>query len=224
MKQPVWLRRLFSFLFVFSALACGATPMSSLPQTYIDFAPDNSAGVTPDSLKEARRVLQKRLDYIFPGEASVSVRSETLRVKLVRFENPETAVWLATQNGEFVMGSAPMLPPERGSAIPPDMEAILTDRDIAGAEAKSNISGWMVLITFSEEGTQILADYSNSHTGQYVVIGHDGIVLSSPVIVEPILGGQFYIEGDFDEQEARLLAAQLAVGRLPFGLKLIEIK
>jgi preprotein translocase subunit SecD len=50
----------------------------------------------------------------------------------------------------------------------------------------------------------------------------DDVVLSSPVIREPILGGSGQVSGNFTVEEAKQLAVQLRAGTLPAKLVVVE--
>jgi preprotein translocase subunit SecD len=52
----------------------------------------------------------------------------------------------------------------------------------------------------------------------------DGVVVSAPRITDSIPNNQAVIAGDFDENFAKTLAAELNSGRLPFDLEVIEQK
>ena len=77
----------------------------------------------------------------------------------------------------------------------------------------------LVTFTLTPEGSTLFADYTTAHTNQYLGIVLDGVVLSSPRIIQPITGGSGSITGSFTLEEATQLATQLRYGSLPVPLR-----
>jgi preprotein translocase subunit SecD len=83
---------------------------------------------------------------------------------------------------------------------------------------------WVVDLTFDKtaretfaEVTRTIANATSPLTGQQkqFAIVLDGLVLSAPVVNEPIPNGQAQISGDFNQTEAQTLANSLKYGALP---------
>lgn len=70
-------------------------------------------------------------------------------------------------------------------------------------------SGYAIHLNFDGKGSKMFADLTSAHVGQQFAIVVDGIVISAPVIEEPITGGTCRISGKFKEAEARNLATAL---------------
>ncbi|MBI5033519.1 MAG: hypothetical protein HZB51_23605 [Chloroflexi bacterium] len=81
-----------------------------------------------------------------------------------------------------------------------------------------------IQFTLTDDGTNILADFTSKNINKYLVIVMDSKVVMSPIIKSPITGGSGIIEGQFTRQEANELVIQLKYGALPFPLKLAETK
>lgn len=85
----------------------------------------------------------------------------------------------------------------------------------------------VVYVTFNEEAAQTFADITkkSSETQRTLDIKLNGAVISSPVAVSEITGGEAYISGGDDgmtADEAQDLASQIASAALPLALTTIE--
>lgn len=72
-----------------------------------------------------------------------------------------------------------------------------------------------VSLEFNDEGKDLFADITGRNVGQPVAIFLDGEAISTPVVQEKIIEGSAVITGDFNIQEAKLLARRLNAGALP---------
>ncbi len=78
----------------------------------------------------------------------------------------------------------------------------------------------IVSIQFDSEGADLFADITAANVGEQLAIFLDGVMVSDPVINEPIIGGQAIISGSFDADEAKALAENLNFGALPIAIEL----
>src|SRR5690349_18995328 len=100
---------------------------------------------------------------------------------------------------------------------------VMTGANLKEAHVSTNQAGQPdVSFTLSTEGAKIFADYTSTHTNQYLGIVLDKKVISAPVIKNPITDGQGIIEGGFNSQSANDLAIQLRYGSLPVPVKVVE--
>ena len=76
-------------------------------------------------------------------------------------------------------------------------------------------------VTFNEEGARRFGEATREHVGQPVAVVLDDVVLTTPRIDEPILGGTVRIGGNFTLESARQLAAWLGSGALPVRLVVV---
>lgn len=85
-------------------------------------------------------------------------------------------------------------------------------------------SGGQPVISFRLDnvGGRRFADVTRKNVGKPFAIVLDGMVLSAPVIREPIIGGQGQISGGFSVQEATDLALLLRAGALPAPMGVVE--
>ena len=79
-----------------------------------------------------------------------------------------------------------------------------------------------VFISFDSKGTRQFADLTTKQVGKRMAIVLDGVVMSAPVLREPILGGTASITGSFTPKEAQDLAMVLRSGALPAPVKFAE--
>ena len=82
----------------------------------------------------------------------------------------------------------------------------------------------VVLIHFNGEGADIFADVTRKNVGKALGIFLDGALISSPVIIDAILGGTTQIEGNFTVDTATELADNLNFGALPLPIGLSETR
>ncbi len=102
-------------------------------------------------------------------------------------------------------------------------EVLGTDvRTATASISAQNLGGWQVVLDFTGRGTNQFGDLTKrvqplpSPTNQVAVV-LDGVVQSSPQIIEPILDGRAQITGNFSQTEAKDLASVLKFGALPLS-------
>lgn len=79
-----------------------------------------------------------------------------------------------------------------------------------------------VALQFNADGTKLFKEITEKNVGKPVGIFLDGQAISVPRVNEPIRDGNARISGDFDLQEAKLLAQRLNAGALPVPVKLVS--
>ena len=108
-------------------------------------------------------------------------------------------------------------------ASQPVYHTVMTGADLKEVHVSADQSGKpAVSFTLSTNGAKIFADYTTTHTKQYLGIVLDKKVISAPIVNTPITDGQGIIEGSFTAQEANELAVQLRYGSLPVPVKVVE--
>ncbi len=111
--------------------------------------------------------------------------------------------------------------------------AAVLGTEIDGATAtlnSSSISGeWAVDIDFDSDGTKKFADITRDlvdnapPTNQFAIV-LDGLVISAPRVVSPIVDGNAQITGSFTQAEAEALANSLKYGALPLAFDIGEVQ
>jgi protein-export membrane protein SecD len=104
-------------------------------------------------------------------------------------------------------------------------KALLTGATLANAKVEfgGEYGQIMVSIEFNKDGGKIFERITEKNIGKSLAIVLDGIVQSAPVIRTRIPRGErASIEGNFNSEEAKVLATVLRAGALPAPVKLIE--
>ncbi len=105
----------------------------------------------------------------------------------------------------------------------PFLPTPLTGRYLEKAEVvfdqfgKSTIS-----LQFDQEGAKIFEELTARNVGKPLAIYIDQILVSAPVVQEPISGGKAQITGQFTVEQAQELARNLNAGALPLPIILIS--
>ena len=79
-----------------------------------------------------------------------------------------------------------------------------------------------VSLQLTDEGAKLFSEITRKNVGRMVAIYLDGMPISTPVVQNEIPDGQAVISGDFNPQEAKLLATRLNSGALPVPISLIS--
>ena len=100
---------------------------------------------------------------------------------------------------------------------------ILTGDQVASAKAaiqeKKGQKSYVVSLTFTEEGAKTFADAPAKNIGKRIGIIYDGSMVSYPTVNSAITGGECYIDGMQDYDEAENLAATIRIGSLSLELE-----
>ena len=101
---------------------------------------------------------------------------------------------------------------------------VLRGSDLADAQAAfdQRTSEPVITFRFNSAGMRAFGKYTAENVGRPFAIVLDDVVLSAPVIREPILGGSGQVSGNFTVEEAKQLAVQLRGGALPAKLTAVE--
>ena len=79
-----------------------------------------------------------------------------------------------------------------------------------------------VLLEFNSKGADVFKEITTRDVGKKIAIYIDNILISAPVVREPISGGKAQITGKFTLKEAKELVRNLNAGALPVPIKLIS--
>ena len=100
---------------------------------------------------------------------------------------------------------------------------ILTGDQVASAKAaiqeKNGQKSYVVSLTFTEEGAKTFADATAKNIGKRIGIIYDGSMVSYPTVNSAITGGECYIDGMQDYDEAENLASTIRIGSLSLELE-----
>lgn len=89
-----------------------------------------------------------------------------------------------------------------------------------GSGATAGLAEPQVILNFNSDGAKLFEKITTDNVGQVLAIFLDGQPISTPVIQEPIPGGQANISGRFTATEARDLVRNLNFGALPVPIAL----
>ncbi len=200
-----------------------------------------STPISREQMETARLILENRTNALGVNESILQVAgSRRIVGEFPGVADPDQVRATLGQTGrlEFVdFGPTPLL---EGTRIVTDVDGpvetdpndpnaptvyhtVMTGDKIESALATRDEFGrYVVDFTLTAEGAQIFADHTTTHTGQYLGIVLDKVVISSPRINEPITEGQGQITGNFTYETANALAIQLRYGSLPIPFEIVE--
>ncbi len=104
-----------------------------------------------------------------------------------------------------------------------------TQIDNASASLNPTTGEWAVDIDFDSEGTKAFAEITRDlvdnpePTNQFAIV-LDGLVISAPRVINPILDGNAQITGNFTQDDATTLGNQLKYGALPLAFDVGEVQ
>lgn len=204
-----------------------------VPKKQIVFEPDLSrvATVSRDDLQKTAEILQQRWKSLgygnlsftvtdkgqivgqIPADASPSLINRTKAFGLVEFVDVGETLQMenSTINTDFMSSYFP-------GSIGKKWHTIMTNQEIKSAVVQQN-NGYMISFELTAEGTKIFTEYTSRHVGSYLAIVMDKVVISCPMISNPITTGSGIISGNFSNEAAANLAAQLQTAPLPVPLK-----
>jgi preprotein translocase subunit SecD len=205
--------------------------------------PENAA-IDAASMEIAREIVQQRTDALgvnenviqvagdrrivgeFPGlEDTESVLETIQQTGLLEFVDtgdfsPEPGTILTT---DYSPTGEPVELPENGETV---FHTIMTGADLDSVSVSPDTLGTSYSINFvlKSSGSKVFADHTSANTGKFLTILLDKQVISSPIINDPIIGGQGSISGSFTYEGANAFAVQLRYGSLPIPLKIVETR
>jgi hypothetical protein len=200
-ERPVGveIRRILACLLVFVAAAVGCMASRDAPTSASPASPSESTG-SPRLAMQLRPVLRvvfhssaawSDTAVTCPPRDDVLLRciAETLERDRIVLVAPESLGGDKYILGPVLIDGSDVL---RASAIEPD----------------GNL-GWAVDFSLTPEATERFASATASAVGQQIAMIVDGQVVSAPFVQAPIASGNIRIVGNFDEERAKALAAQL---------------
>jgi preprotein translocase subunit SecD len=208
-----------------------------------DLPPD--VAVSSAELENAKNILQNRANALGVSEIVMQTAGDRRIVaEFPGITNPEEVVASLKQTAllEFVdMATTPLqqgtviqtdfgLDPTAATPTPaPDgtqptiYHTVMTGAGLQTASVTRDQTGkYVISFVLKSDATDLFGEYTTTHKGQYLGIVLDKIVVSVPIINEPITSGQGQISGNFTQESAQTLAIQLRSGSLPIPIKVVE--
>jgi len=191
-------------------------------------------------MEVAREIVQQRTDALGVNENNIQVAGDRRIVgEFPGLEDTESVLEIIQQTGLLEFVDTADIAPEEGSTIQTDYNAtaqpaegetvyhtIMTGADLESVAVSTDPLGTSYVINFvlTSKGADVFAEHTSASAGKYLTIVLDKQVISSPVINEPITGGQGSISGNFTYESANAFAIQLRYGSLPIPLKIVETR
>lgn len=210
--------------------------------------------VRAEDMAAARAVIENRVNGLGVTEPNVQmVGSRRIQVELPGIEDAQRAIETLRETGllEWVDTGTVAFPPgsvlETDFAVQPSGEpqgeagegaeepgqapdtavfhTVLTGRNLRNVGLQFGDTGTpMIAFELDAEGSRIFEEYTRNNVGRHLTILLDKVVISSPVVNEPIPGGRGVIQGSYTVQEAQEMLLQLRYGALPIPLREIDTR
>ncbi len=209
------------------------------PKTTVVFEPDYAQVSTVDSsaLEKTAEILTIRADSLGYSNITFIVNESGQIVgRVPSHVDAKTLVERISPIGllEFVDFGETVLPD--GTRISTDLEniyvqqtnekrwhTIMTNNGINDASvSKDQFGNFQFSFSLTNESKKEFADYTSANVGTYLGIVLDKVIMSTPIINQPIMDGQGMISGSFTQESAQDLAAILHTTPLPIPIKLVK--
>ena len=197
------------------------------------------------AMDTARQVVCNRIDPNGAKEVSCLRRgSKRMEIQVPGLQDPERLKRLIGKTArldfklvteiapdQLAAGQAPVgseilaYPTDEGGIgrIAVQRRAMVTGEQINDARQDFTQDGRPAVgINFNTSGARRFGNVTREHVRERFAIILDNVVISAPVINEPILTGQAQISGNFTVESANDLAVQLRSGKLPIALNIIQ--
>jgi preprotein translocase subunit SecD len=181
--------------------------------------PEDRRRTAIDGVKE---VIERRVNLFGVSEPNVQTSSfagrDRIIVELPGVRDTQEAVDLIGKTAQLVFA-------ELGNEEEPGLfPTELTGADLRRADVSFDTTTGkpVVVLEFTEEGSQKFAQLTEVNIGKPLAIMLDENLVSAPVVQDRIIGGTAQITGDFSLDEAKNLAIQLNAGALPVSVELVE--
>jgi len=196
----------------------------------IDTTKLNKSDLT-SALDALKSNIERRVNLFGVSEANVQLSKQADKYRLV-IELPgvtdiNQAISLIGQTAQLTFKGVVDLPPEATASA--KIEDYFKDTGLTGsnlvraaAQISPNTSEPEVSLEFDNEGTKLFAKATKEFLNKKIAIFLDDQIVSAPVVQVEIIDGKAVINGSFDLQTAKTLAAQLNAGALPLPIKLIQ--
>ncbi len=184
---------------------------------------------SPADMAIIKEIIERRVNGTGVSEPVVTTQgSDRVVVELPGVTDPDSVRQLVGQTGrlDFVpLGSTQV---QEGQVL--DLKAFPPlfsgDQVQSASLGQGQQGGLTVDFVLKGDGSNLFADYTAKHIGEFFAITLDGSVISAPVIKSSIPNGQVQIEsgglGGFPTKEANNLVTILKFGSLPFPIKEIS--
>ena len=177
---------------------------------------------TREELESAREIIESRLDAQNILDRDITIDTMSGHV-FVRFPWKSGEADFDAQQAIEELGEMARL-----TFRDPDGNVLLEGKHVQTATSgyispqqvqSSDQSGYIVQLKFTPEGAVLFEQATSSLVGEIMAIYMDEDLLSDPRVNSAIAGGEAQITGSFTAEQARILAAKIQAGALPFALE-----
>ncbi len=138
----------------------------------------------------------------------------------------ETADVQAAASGNIPAGTELLYETRGGQQFPLVVEKriVVTGENLTNAQQTFDQRSGRPVVSFEfdAQGARRFGDATTANVGRRFAIVLDGVVITAPQIISPIVGGTGQITGDFTVESANNLAILLRAGALPAPLNVVE--
>lgn len=172
--------------------------------------------LTDEKIDRAIATIRERIDGLGVSEPVIAKEGQNrIRVSLPNITNQDEALELIGKTAQLQF-------------IDPNGNVVLTGENVEESNAvyqknsSTSLQQAVVTLKFDKEGTEKFAAATEEFLGQIIEIKLDDEVISSPKVNSVIDGGEAYIEGMADLEEAGDIATLIRAGALPVELEAVE--
>lgn len=180
-----------------------------------------------DALDSAREVISRRVDLYGVSEPSIKTLinqdSYRISVALPGISNPEDALNLIGQTAQLDFAELSSTATDSATTLD------LIPTGLTGQDLKKATVGFdptnsqpQVNLQFSTEGAKKFGEITTRNLNKKVWILLDGVILTDPVVGQPILDGNAVINGTFTLDEVKNLVIALNAGALPIPISILK--
>jgi len=202
----------------------------------INFSKYGRIQITNSSLDQSLEIVRRRIDEVGTREPTILKRGnnrilielpglkEPSRIKKLLGKTANLTFRFVSENQSSEFGVESLYNEEDNNQLNVSKRVILSGENLIDAQPRIDSRNNETIVTFTLDrlGSKRFGKATNENIGRTLAIILDGKVISSPIIREPILGGNGQISGNFTFQSATDLALLLRSGALPAPLNIIE--
>ena len=191
--------------------------------------PVDGTSPTLEDLSVIRDIVERRVNQTGVAEPVVITSgSDRIVVELPGVTDPESIRRLVGQTGrlDFVPLGTTQAAAGQQLNLTTFQPLFSGDQIQSAAIGQDQTGGLAVDFVLKSDGSRLFSDYTTTHVGQYFAITLDSVVISAPVINQPIPNGNVQITGGglggFPVAEAQNLVTVLKFGSLPFPIEELQ--
>jgi preprotein translocase subunit SecD len=107
--------------------------------------------------------------------------------------------------------TTPMFDQRSGDTLYIDPKVIISNADVDYASVTEQNKKPVIQLQMNEQGTQKLADFTQSHIGTQIAVILDGEIMMTPTIRAALTDGKAIITGNFSKKEAEKIVRGIMV-------------